>query len=103
MKTAAFIATSALAATGVSTVLWTPVSNSTGSDQKFSLQQTHNKNFRGVNPTETLLRVYSRYAKFVPAHIKAVIDLQPVLKAKFQALSSGKSDDSQMPLRMATR
>lgn len=54
----------------------------------------HNEKFKGVNPTNALLRAYSRYATSIPDHIKAVIDLQPVLKAKFQALSYGKFDVS---------
>ncbi|KAJ6787510.1 hypothetical protein PWT90_02273 [Aphanocladium album] len=88
MKTSTLIATSALATTGYAASLWTPASNSTGGDLKFTLEQTHNEKFKGVNPTEALLRVYSRYATFVPDYIKAVIDLQPLLKAKFLALSS---------------
>lgn len=54
----------------------------------------HNEKFKGVNPTNALLRAYSRYATSIPDHIKAVLDLQPVLKAKFQALSYGKFEMS---------
>ncbi|OAR00711.1 hypothetical protein LLEC1_00242 [Akanthomyces lecanii] len=88
MKTTTLVATLALVESGYSAAQWRSASNSTDGNEKFSLGQMHNEKFKGVNPTDALLRAYSRYAQSVPDHIKAVIDLQPLLKAKFQALSS---------------
>ncbi|KGQ12868.1 Podosporapepsin [Beauveria bassiana D1-5] len=89
MKTTAFVAVLSLAATGHSATQWTAASKLHGADDRtFSLQQIHNENFKGVNPTDALLRVYARYAKFIPDQVKAIIEAQPALKARYQSLDA---------------
>ncbi|PMB70010.1 hypothetical protein BM221_004658 [Beauveria bassiana] len=89
MKTTAFVALLSLAATGHSATQWTAASKFHGADdQTFSLQQIHNEKFKGVNPTDALLRVYARYAKFIPDQVKAIIEAQPALKARYQSLDA---------------
>lgn len=89
MKTTTLTAALALATTGYSAAQWSPVSSAaTGANARFSLQQMYNDKFKGVNPTDALLRAYSRYATFVPDHIQALVDKEPSLKATFHALFS---------------
>ncbi|XWW97564.1 hypothetical protein V2A60_005548 [Cordyceps javanica] len=87
MKTTTLFATLALA-TGYCAAQWSPSSSSAGASQGFSLRQIRNENFKGIDPTDALLRVYSRYAKFVPNHIQNLLDERPALGNKFHTLYS---------------
>ncbi len=92
MKNTAFLLASALlAATSTaapSAAQWdtTPVQK-TGSS-KYSLQQVRNEHFKGIDVTAALVKAHMRFGTELPAFLKKVVDLDPILKSKFAALAS---------------